>query len=216
MANFKAIEMIKLLDSLSDVDKGKKARNFNSIKAQIDNVMLDTKIMLNNQSAEDVIKYILWQGILNQYGIFGQKRNDERTFKGGKENYYSKSYIHGDLLSIDFGTSNLGNEFAFTHTAIVIADYTDYVLVIPVTSCKEGRLEDTPEDEIRDILTITKKDFEDIESDSYVLLYQIRSVSKNRITKYIGTISGTNILDNIDKKIIEIFAPKAVDEISEI
>jgi len=54
-------------------------------------------------------------------------------------NYYDDNYKHGDLISVDFGTSNLDKEFSFTHTAIVLKSYTDYIVVIPTTSCKDGR-----------------------------------------------------------------------------
>lgn len=86
---------------------------------------------------------------------------------------------------------------------------TDYIVVLPTTSCKEGRLENRPQDERDDTMIITSTDFEDIESDSYIMLYQIRSVSKNRIQKVIGTISNTQLMKQIDDKVNAIFSPIA-------
>ena len=44
------------------------------------------------------------------------------------------------------------------------------------------------------------------------MLYQIRSVSKNRIQKKIGTINGKELLSKIDYKIAQIFADSFYDE----
>lgn len=208
MAKFNAIKLLKEFQNLNEEDRNKKAQSNNIIKQEINNVMEDTKISLYNQSREYSTKYALWQGLLNQYGIFGTRRDTKRMLGKDKDiNYYDINYNHGDLVSIDFGTSNLDKEFSFTHTAIVIKSYTDYIVVIPTTSCKKGRLETKPQDEQDDTLIITPNDFSDIESDSYIMIYQIRSVSKNRIQKIIGTINGTNLLKEIDQKIVEIFAP---------
>lgn len=208
MPRFNAQNIINRLKGMSDIDKSKKANSDTIIKDEIDNVMEDTKISLYRQSREKAAKYALWQGLLNQYGLFGTQRSNKRIFGRNKDiNYYDREYLHGDLVSIDFGTSNLDKEFSFTHTAIVIKSYTDYIVVLPTTSCKEGRLENRPQDEQDDTMIITSGDFEDIESDSYIMLYQIRSVSKNRIQKIIGTISNTQLMKRIDDKVSEAFSP---------
>ena len=213
MSKFNAQNIINRLNQMNSDDKNKKANTDNIIKTEIDNVMEDTKIALYRQGRENAIKYALWQGLLNQYGLFGSKRNEKRLFGRNKDiNYYDAQYDHGDLISVDFGTSNIDKEFSFTHTAIVLKSYTDYIVVIPTTSCKEGRLETKPQDEQNDTLIITSDDFENIESDSYIMLYQIRSISKNRIQKKIGTINGKELLSKIDYKIAQIFADSFYDE----
>lgn len=208
MPSFNAKNIISEIQKFNEENKRKRAESNLVIKQEIKNVLEDTKEGLYNQPRESVAKYVLWQGLLNQYGIFGTKREEKRLF--GKEKnicYYERQYNHGDLISIDFGTSNIGEEFSFTHTAIVLKSYTDYVVVIPTTSCKEGRLDSKPLDEQEDTLIITKEDYKNIESDSYIMLYQIRSVSKNRIQKAIGTIAETQIMSEIDKKLALIYAP---------
>ena len=214
MPKFSAGRIISALNSMSDTDKSKKAQSNTVIKEEIDNVMEDTKISLYNQDREHAVKYALWQGLLNQYGLFGTRRSTKRLFGKNKDiNYYDDYYEHGDLISIDFGTSNLDKEFSFTHTAIVLKSYTDYIVVIPTTSCKDGRLETKPQDEQEDTLIITSSDFANIESDSYVMLYQVRSVSKNRIQKKIGTIKGKELLGKIDCKVAQIFANSFYNEL---
>lgn len=214
MPKFNAQNIIARLKNMSDVDKNKKANSDTIIKEEINNVMDDVKISLYRQSREKAAKYVLWQGLLNQYGLFGTQRNNKRLFGKNKDiNYYDTEYSHGDLVSVDFGTSNLDKEFSFTHTAIVLKSYTDYIVVLPTTSCKEGRLENRPKDEQQDTLTITSEDFKEIESDSYIMLYQIRSVSKNRIQKTIGTIKDTELIKKIDYKMSEIYSPVTYHEI---
>ncbi len=79
--------------------------------------------------------------------------------------------------------------------------------MLPITSNKEGRLENKPQDEQADTMLITNSDFSDIESDSYIMLYQIRSVSKNRIQKIIGTISDSTLMKEIDRKLMNMYIP---------
>lgn len=208
--HFSANHAIKILDSLSDEDKAKKVSSSKEIKDEIKKLCNDIKLMLYHQNREDALKYALWQGLLNQYGIFGTKRNLHR------KELYTKNFNHGDLISIDFGTSNIGSEFSYTHTAIVLKSYTDFIVVIPVTSCKDGRLEHKPIDEQNDTLVLTNEDFKDLESESYIMLYQIRSVSKNRIQRIIGSISNTDLMDKIDYRLAEIFAEKEYKDFLEM
>lgn len=198
---FNANRLIQLLSSMSEEDKSKKAQTNNIIKEELEKVFGETRFAVQRRNREEAIKFALWQGLLNQYGIFGSKRDLH------KNSLYDNTYVHGDLISIDFGTSNIGAEFSYTHTAIVLKSYTDYVVVLPITSIKEGRLENKPQDEQDDTMMITDVDFADIESDSYIMLYQIRSVSKNRIQKIIGTISGSNLLKEIDHKLMDMYIP---------
>lgn len=200
--HFNANNVIKILNDLSEEDKVKKVFSSKEIKEEIKKLCNDIKLILYHQNREDALKYALWQGLLNQYGIFGTKRNLHKT------PLYTGDFKHGDLISIDFGTSNIGREFSYTHTAIVLKNYTDYIVVIPITSCKDGRLEHKPIDEQRDTLVLTNKDFKDLDSESYIMLYQMRSVSKNRIQKKIGSIANSELMNNIDYKLAEIFAEK--------
>lgn len=203
MEHFNARKLIKILIESSPEDKKKKAYTSLEIKEEIKKICNDTKISLYHQTREDAIKYALWQGLLNQYGIFGTKRNLH------KNSLYDLNFKHGDLISIDFGTSNVGKEFSYTHTAIVLKSYTDFIVVIPTTSYKEGRLEHKPKDEQDDTLNLTPEYFKDLESESYIMLYQIRSVSKNRIQKKIGSIADTELMKTIDYRILKFFAEKA-------
>lgn len=203
---FDAQKLIKLLNSMTDEDKNKTAKTNTVIQEELKKLYIETKALVLKQKREDAIKYALWQGLLNQYGIFGKKRNTH------KSNLYNNTYVHGDLISVDFGTSNIGSEFSYTHTAIVLKAYTDYIVVLPTTSVKEHRLENKPEDEQDDTMVITSNDFQYIDSDSYIMLYQIRSVSKNRIQKIIDNISDTDLMKRIDRRLSEIYSPYIYEE----
>ena len=211
MAKFNANNLISILND-NAISKSQKAKNINTINAEMSNLFDDIKAIIDNQSVEDTIKYLLWQGLLNNYGIFGYKRNEIRTFGKYKKSYSDKSYNRGDLLSIDFGTSNIGKEFSYTHTGIVIGDYSNYVIIIPITTCEEGRLDNKSSDELQSTMIIYKKDCPILVSDSFVLLYQIKSVSKNRITKNIGNISNTPIMNEIDTNLAHIYIPNLIEE----
>jgi mRNA-degrading endonuclease toxin of MazEF toxin-antitoxin module len=209
MAKLKTSNLTAILGD-KKIDKKQKASTSLIVCSELNNLFNDMKIMLLNQNIEDSIKYILWQGLLNRYGIFGYQRNNIRKF--GKEQditYSDKTYECGDLLSIDFGTSNFGNEFSFTHSAYVVSDFTDYIIVVPITSCGEGRLESKPLDGQEATILLSKEEFKVLANDSYALTYQIRSVTKSRITKYIGNIDCPKLAEKIFSNIFK----KGVDKL---
>lgn len=215
MPKFKASSVISMLKRFTDEEKNKKTQSCPELKNEIKNVLDDTKIILYKQSREDAIKYILWQGLLNRYGILGSNRRQHRLFGQDKTDYYAQEYQHGDIVSIDFGTSNIGSEFSFTHTALVLHEFTDFLIVIPITTAKDGRLENKPLDEQESTFVIHKSDFSFIEADSYVLIYQIKSISKNRITKRIGNITGSKFLCDVDSEVFNILLDPLSKKISE-
>lgn len=167
-----------------------------------------TEENIKNMTIEQSIKTILWQGILNKYGVFSPKKEELRRFvkKGVPKIYYRQQYQKGQLLSIDYGTSNIGKEFCLTHTSIVLYDFPGFVVVIPLTSQKDKQLNNLPQ-EIRDvIIPIYKTDYSILQNDSYILVHQIKSVSKNRITKEIGSLTKTEIMNDIENTIYNIFS----------
>ena len=192
--NFRVEHVLNILSD-ENIDKSKQAITQPLLLSEVKNVFKDTENILRNKTIEEVCKYILWHGLLNMFGIFGLHKNDIRKFQG--KTYFDKTFVKGDLLSVDFGTSNFGLEFSYTHTGIVIADFIGFVIIIPITSVTDGKSEKWPE-EIQKLCTVIHHDdYPIIENDSYVLYHQTRSVSKNRITKYIGTIKDTDLMTSI-------------------
>lgn len=214
--------LLKILEGI-DKNNPKPAYSNLEILNELQNILADTGQAIQRLTEEQAIKMILWQGILNQYGIYGNKKGSDRKFykknplTGDTEEttYASKSFSRGKVLSIDFGTSNIDYEFSLTHTGIVIADYPNLVVVIPVTSQSDTKYDSLPEKIKEAMVPIAKSDYPLFENDSYALLHHIRSVSKNRITKIIGSISKTKLMDQLEQKLYEqhsVFIKKKNDE----
>lgn len=179
-----------------------------TILQETNNVFEDCKSVLTNRTVEETCKYILWQGILNDYGVFGHNREIGRKLNDVV--YYNQSFKYGDMLSIDFGTTNIGSEFAFTHTGLVLKDFGSFIIVIPVTSQKDVDPKWLTDDLKKFTPPILRKDCRLIRDDSYALFHQIKSVSKNRITKNIGNISECSIMKEIEELVITQIIPNVI------
>lgn len=209
---FNPMVLINILTNQS-INKEEKAYKNVALIRELDNCFLDTKGVVKNLNIEQAIKFTLWNGLLNQYGVFGGKREQNREFKitvnGNKEvrTYNDERFNRGKVLSIDFGVSNIGRELSFTHSGIVIADYVGVVVVVPITSQKEFGLNKLSPDIQQVIIPIYNKDYPQIQEDSYILMHQIRAVSKNRITKVVASLSKMPIMQEIEEKILDVHSP---------
>lgn len=225
----KLMETKKLFNLLNiSSTSNQKAKDIKFVSDEIDKVLFNLESHLKNMNADKAIKKILWQGILNQFGTYGSRSGQLRKYKKNDykgnsiEYHYNHQFTKGSLLSIDFGTSNIDRELSLTHTGIVLADYTDMVIVVPITSKSSLDYENLSMDIKKDIMILLKKDYPQIENDSYVLTYQLRAVSKNRITQkgIVGTFDNTVIMDEIENKIISMFSfdryKKQQDKINEL
>lgn len=211
----KFIDSGKLFGFLNDERiYDKKAKEVNEIVEEINKVSSNLNQQLKNLNADQAIKKILWEGILNQYGTYGTKSGKVKEFskkdKNGKDIKYNfnQKFTKGKLLSIDFGTSNIDRELSLTHTGVVLADYTGMVIVVPITSQSSIEYSNLSQDIQNDIIPIYTSDYPQIKNDSYVLMHQLRVVSKNRITKkgIIGSLSNTDIMKKIEEKFMKIIA----------
>lgn len=205
---FNAGNLIKIIND-KNINKFDLAKSNKVVTNELKNNLTDTYNLVENLTIEQSIKYILWNGLLNQYGIHGIYKNQSRGFgkKGNKKYYNDKHFSRGKVLSIDFGTSNMGKEFSYTHSGIVIADYTGIVVVVPITSQKEYGLSKLPDDIKSVTIPLLKKQYPDIEEDSYILINQIKAVSKNRITKEITSLSKTEIMKQIEEMLFKTQTP---------
>lgn len=210
--NIKAL--FDILKNEADIDK-KLANTNATVVNETKEVFNVTENIIKNMTIEQAIKTILWQGVLNDYGMFSPKRDQPKKFykldyksRGKVERiFYNETFSRGKLISVDFGTSNIGKEFSLTHTAIVITDFPGFVTVAPLTSQTDRQLENLPEAIKNVVIPVFKKDYPVLESDSYILIHQIKSVSKNRITKIIGSLAKTKIMDDIEMMLYQIQTP---------
>ncbi|HBE78675.1 MAG TPA: hypothetical protein DDW65_13005, partial [Firmicutes bacterium] len=114
----------------------------------------------------------------------------------------------GQVYWIDFG-KNIGSEFNDPHFCVVIRESEFTAIVVPVSSQKE----DTPDWKRSEELIVLIGLLNDLPGDklpSYALVYQIRAVSKQRLSnfKYKGNyieIRLTNEqLDKIDQAVLKL------------
>ncbi|EMI10877.1 uncharacterized protein YifN (PemK superfamily) [Anoxybacillus tepidamans] len=206
MFDFKGLLKIIQDKTRRDEIKTSLAHTEPKINSELPKNLKDTEDLVKGLTIEQAIKFILWNGLWNQYGIFGDKREEARIFKEKdkegnlvEKDYYSKRYGRGKLLSIDFGVSNIGRELSYVHTGIVIDDYPSIVVVVPMTSKKDSGLNNISDEIKKCIIPVLKKDYPEIKEDSYILTHQIRAVSKNRITKIVGSIARTKLMEELEE-----------------
>ncbi|WP_016994788.1 type II toxin-antitoxin system PemK/MazF family toxin [Lysinibacillus boronitolerans] len=202
MVNYSKIDSI-LKDTT--VNKSGLASTNADLVTEISNCASEIEAWYKQSTIEEAIKSIFWHGTLKDYGTFGVKTLQTRNFYNKKtKTYYDLNQTIGrwKLLSIDFGVTNIGREFSLTHTGIVIADYSGMVVVLPITSQDSVDLSKVPNDIKKSFIPVSKVECQDLAKDSYVLIHQIRAVSKNRITKrgIIGKIENTSVQQKIEKK----------------
>ncbi|MGD6876769.1 type II toxin-antitoxin system PemK/MazF family toxin [Bacillus infantis] len=189
----------------------KKAGENKEISKEIDKVSFNLSLHMKELDTEKAIKKILWEGVLNQFGTFGTKSGHIKSFQkkgnNGEQTIfdYNKQFSKGKMVSIDFGTSNIDRELSLTHTGIVLADYTGLMVVVPITSQTSMEFNNLAEDIQNDVIPIYSRDYSQVENDSYILMHQIRTVSKNRITKngIVGSLAGTHIMKEIENKLLK-------------
>ncbi|MBU9714442.1 type II toxin-antitoxin system PemK/MazF family toxin [Evansella tamaricis] len=195
--------------TLSTINSGSN----DDMKNQVNESVKMTKRWYLRKNIYQTSKLILWQGVLRDFGTFGLKPNSVRKFsKKDKPNEtfdFHQSFGRGKLLSVDFGASNIDRELALTHTGIVIADYTGMVVVIPITSQDSLEIDTMSEDIKSSLIPVSCKEFNQFKNDSYVLVHQMRVISKNRITRQgvVGSIANTKLMDQIEDYLLKTHTP---------
>jgi mRNA-degrading endonuclease toxin of MazEF toxin-antitoxin module len=105
----------------------------------------------------------------------------------------TKKYGRGTIVMLDFGATNYGSEPSYQHPAVIIAENTLFVLVVPGSSKKYGR-------GFSDVIDANTSDGfytnTGVQSKSY------RWVSKSRIDSIVGKAS-SKLLDEIDESILK-------------
>jgi len=159
---------------------------------------------------KDVVKHMPYkqQHILREwFGVWEQYISFENTFDPKKLVYYKR----GDIVLADFGY-NVGSELGGKHYAIVIENdnskANNTVVVIPISSIDPNRTKPLHKSEVYLGKIIPNSPVE-----SYAMPLQIRPISKLRIikpkTKNDKSLKiKKELLDDIDKKIIELFTKK--------
>ncbi|HYK74330.1 MAG TPA: type II toxin-antitoxin system PemK/MazF family toxin [Pseudoneobacillus sp.] len=203
--NFTLMENLKELKKIDD-SKSKKIEKIKLIDIlqlndSIDKSLSKTKEIITKQSLLSSSFFLRSSETWNQYGIYGNKKNDKINHWAGK------SYSRGKLLFIDYGQYNIGEEFSLEHMGIVIQDFgNDLITVLPVTTDRGQTYHKNIE---RSIIRVKSKDYSQFEHNSILLIHQIITVSKNRIIKELvkaKTLKGTPLFEEIQERIVSSFA----------
>ncbi|OEF98949.1 hypothetical protein BHF71_10585 [Vulcanibacillus modesticaldus] len=169
------------------------------INNELDRTINNSNEILKNLPLLDIINFISWNDVWNKYGIYGSKKQEQRN------NFSSKSYSRGRLLLIDYGHHNIGLEFSYEHIGVVLKDFGNLILVLPVTSDRGKRYPSKIENTI---IRVKSEEYNQFDNDSILLLHQITSIGKNRIIKDLfQNISRTELFKKVEEKLIQIYSP---------
>lgn len=142
-----------------------------------------------------------------------------------KTNITYRNYTRGSIvMSIDWGTSNVGTEIRYPHPGVVLYDQgEDWVIVAPVTAARVNQETKTP---------IIHKPFEVLGSkqnvkpadeneywfrkDSVIQVDQIQRLSKYRIINKNSYKIRTNLLNEIDNIILEHYIPRKHTHVNDL
>lgn len=208
MTSSSKIDFRKLFSILGDKEKRVGlAKDNPDIVNEISKITAKMDDFLKNLTVEKAIKSIVWQDTLMQFGTYGSikdtakqvKKIDKETGKSYKVSYLKEHLSRGKVVSVDFGVSNIGTELSLLHLAVVISNYPNIAVVVPLTSQKD--IKSISPDITKDFIPIYKKDYPFLDSDSYIMPHQIRAISKNRVTGIIDSISGTDVMYNLELKL---------------
>lgn len=192
--------LVKLLDDIKPVLLKEITGDLtNKIISKLSKSLLETENILHKQNIKNELEFILWNDLWNNYGIYGDKRDNSRN------NSANSLFGKGRLLYLDYGQHNIGVEFSFSHMGIVLKDFKSLIVVVPVTSDKGQIYSDEIENSI---IRVKKKDYKQFNENSIILIHQVQSLSKNRINRYLGqSINKTPLMAEIEEKLSAVCSP---------
>ncbi|WP_050613368.1 type II toxin-antitoxin system PemK/MazF family toxin [Bacillus testis] len=154
---------------------------------------------------EDLTNWLLEIGIKNKI-IHLFKNNPPKRDKEMVRRRRSEVYW------VDFGV-NIGSEFNYPHFCVVIKEFTYHAIVVPISSMKEEEKDWKSVDNLyMEIGPL--KDLPEKQTDSYAVVSQIKSVSKQRLSsykhkgKFIKMKLTDEQMDKIDQAILDLATKK--------
>lgn len=172
-------------------------------EAKLDAALKELKSAIIKLSAKQ-------QNIISEWlFVWARYLNFEKTFKPERLKYYKR----GDIVHLHLGF-NVGNEQGGAHYAVVVDNNNNRasgcVVVVPISSLESGK----DADSLHGSEVFLGKIIPGSDIESYAQPLQIRCVSKLRIIKPKGEKDTSYSLsaeqmDNIDRKITEIFTKKS-------
>lgn len=159
----------------------------NNVMTELINTLDDTKDNLSVNVVNKVIPFIFWNNIWNEYGVFGTNT--------AKANYWR--YTSGQMVYVDFGCGNIKTELSFPHPAILLYNFAQTAIVIPMTTDDKK----TPFDaELEDVIIKVKGSKDSINNDSIINMHQPKAIHKERIINKINYNVKNYIIDDDEIK----------------
>jgi hypothetical protein len=127
-----------------------------------------------------------------------------------------RNYTRGSIImSVDWGTSNLGTEIRYPHPGVVLYDQgEDWVIAVPITAAKFnreiGRSEAHPPFEVLALKQNSKPEDPHeywFRKDSVIQVDQIQRISKYRILNKNSYKIRENLSNQIDNIVLEYYIP---------
>lgn len=205
------INKVLLQKILNNIEENKLSnisiKTIEDVRIELESTIKTSLSLLYKTNLKEVIEFILWNDIWNQYGIYGTDKFKNRN------NSSINSYSRGRLLLIDFGNHNIGLEFSLEHMGVVIRDFDGLLEVVPITS-DHGQIYNKHIENV--IIRIKKDEYPQFNNDSILLIHQIQSIGKNRIVRDIGqSIAFTPLMELLEEKISKTYSPFKMKNISE-
>jgi len=139
------------------------------VSSQLNDTLGQSKNSISNYTLEKTIPFVLWNDSWNNYGVFGLKSNE-------KKQYWR--YSGGQIVHVDFGCGNIKTELSFPHPAIILYNFAQTAIVIPITTDDKKTAFD---DEIENVIIKVKSKENSIPNDSIINIHQLKAIHKERI-----------------------------------
>lgn len=142
----------------------------------------DSTQLIQSKKCKDAVPYIMWNDFVNNYGTLAQKIT-------GTYNRYS----WGRKIFVNFGMTNIQTELSYPHPAILIYNFANTAIVVPITS--DDKVTDFAAD-IEHCIIKVKQDGSIFPKDSIINIHQICSIHKERIINDLNCNVKDFVIDN--------------------
>lgn len=133
------------------------------------------------------------------------------------QNQIYRNYTRGSIImSLDWGTSNIGTEIRYPHPGVVLFDQgEDWIIAAPITACKLDRVTSSPIPHPQFEVLAMKQNNKPTDSNEYwfrkhsvIQVDQIQRISKYRALNKNSYKIRKNLLNQIDNMILSLYIPE--------
>lgn len=205
----------RIKDFAKNKAKNVKAKNIDKVNMELLLTLNESVDLIQDVKCKDSVPFIIWNDFLNKNGTLAPK--------AGKT--YNR-YVWGRKVFVDFGMTNIQTELSYPHPAILLYNFANTAIVIPITT-DDKTTGFTPD--IEECIIKVKSDNKIFPHDSIINIHQMCSIHKERIIKDLGCnvkgfiidkneikrlnsyeeyhifTDGMNLLDCINVKLLSIF-----------